>query len=311
MSLSWTWRQAILKTSLPATTKHVLLVISCHMNDMGEGCYPSTKTLGERCSLSERSVCSHIEDAEKAGWLAVQRHGFSGQKWARHEYMPSWPKATESDAKADKGTEPDDRKALNLTSKGTEPDAAYIDNIPNNIPVEHSKPKTKASSRALPARSIAILLEDLAETPDEFIASAVNKHGFRQPLIDDEWAKFRNHHISARSKHTRIELCWDTWCRNVPKWKRGGAAPAAGTSGQGGGKRYDPVAAAKGRAMAELFGERPEGHGGSAVEADSDACPFGGGAETVDASFVDVSPSHETRQRAAGGADGGNPDRHE
>lgn len=311
MSRAWTWRQAILKTYLPATTKHVLLVISCHMNDMGEGCYPSTKTLAERCSLSERSVCTHIEDAENAGWLAVQRHGFAGQKWSRHEYMPAWPKGAESDAQSEKGTEPDDEKALNLTPKGTEPDAAYIDNIPNNIPVEHSKPKTKAFTRALPARSIAILLEDLVTIPTVLFTAAWEKHGLAGDVARDEWAKFRNHHISARSKHTRVDLCWDTWCRNAAKWKRGGSAPAAGTSGQGGGKRYDPVAAAKSRAMAELFGDSAEGHGGKAVDFGAGADPWGGGTDAVDASFVDVSPSHETGQRAAGGADGGHPDRHE
>ncbi len=36
---SWTWRHGILKSDLPATTRHVLLTISCHMNDLGEGAY--------------------------------------------------------------------------------------------------------------------------------------------------------------------------------------------------------------------------------------------------------------------------------
>lgn len=127
MSRAWTWRNAILASKLPATTKHVLMVISCHMNDMGEGCYPSTKRLAELGSLSERSVCTHIDDAEKAGWLKVTKHGFNGQRWARHEYSPLWPQGTESpSAPLKKGTEPD--------AKGTEPDdGKALNNVQSNI----------------------------------------------------------------------------------------------------------------------------------------------------------------------------------
>ncbi|WP_432422322.1 helix-turn-helix domain-containing protein [Rhizobium leguminosarum] len=235
MSLAWTWRQAILKTSLPATTKHVLLVISCHMNDMGEGCYPSTKTLGERCSLSERSVCSHIEDAEKAGWLAVHRHGFSGQKWARHEYMPAWPKGTESDAQPDKGTEPDDVKALNPTSKGTEPDAAYIDNIPNNIPVEHSKPKMKDSSRGLPAIRLSQFLENTGGLPPcEWGDYPRDEHGWDSNRVTTVWRSFERYWQSpdCRKPLKRDWLgTWQNWCdREAQNGRRGG-----GTGGTAGG----------------------------------------------------------------------------
>jgi hypothetical protein len=120
MARVWTWRNAILKSDLAATTKHVLMVISVHMNDMGGGCYPSTKTIARLASLSERSVCTHIEIAELAGWLRVRRHGFGGQDWARNEYEPLWPQGTETSSTASqKGTEPlsegaeaDDKKAL-------------------------------------------------------------------------------------------------------------------------------------------------------------------------------------------------------
>lgn len=141
MSRAWTWRHAIMDSGLSATTKHVLFVISCHMNDIGEGCYPSTKLLAEKCSLSERSVCTHIEIAEEAGWLVVERHGFSGQKWARHEYRPAWPEGTESGAKTKKGTEPLS-KGTELHAEGTEPDALHIDNIPENIPKNIPTPHT-------------------------------------------------------------------------------------------------------------------------------------------------------------------------
>lgn len=88
---SWTWRHAVAKSDLAPTTRHVLLTISLHMNDVGEGCYPSTAQLRAETGLSERAVCEHIAKARDAGWLNVEKHGFAGQKWARNEYRPKWP----------------------------------------------------------------------------------------------------------------------------------------------------------------------------------------------------------------------------
>ena len=42
---AWTWRHAILEAELPATTKHVLLTISCFMNDVGEGSIARPRSL--------------------------------------------------------------------------------------------------------------------------------------------------------------------------------------------------------------------------------------------------------------------------
>ncbi len=91
----FSWRQAILKSTLPATTRHVLLTLACHMNDAGESCYPSIALLCEETGLSNRTVIDHIEKAAQAGWIVVDQHGFSGQKWKRNEYRIAWPKVVE------------------------------------------------------------------------------------------------------------------------------------------------------------------------------------------------------------------------
>lgn len=117
-SRAWSWRHAIIKSDLPATTRHVLLTISCFMNEVGGGCYPTTKDLSAATGLSERAICTHIASAAKAGWLGVSEHGFRGQKWKNHQYQAAWPEA--------EGTEPGSvplvAKALNVVPKGTEPD---------------------------------------------------------------------------------------------------------------------------------------------------------------------------------------------
>ena len=111
---SYTWRAGIIKSNLPSTTRHVLLTLSCHFNDAGEACYPSTRLLAEETGLSERAVITHLANARALGWLRVSKHGFAGQEWARNQYTPSFPEGTEPrSAPSEKGTEPNDNKALN------------------------------------------------------------------------------------------------------------------------------------------------------------------------------------------------------
>lgn len=170
---SYTWRHAIINSELEGTTRHVLLTLSCHINDAGESAYPSTKTLARECAVSEPTICKHLRLAKCAGWLIVRKHGFGGQAWARSEYYPRIPDDFEipdwdiqgtkvalvpSDEKLStealkqvkrvgkKGTKRGlvpQEKALNLTHEGTKPDVQkalkqvksnYSENYPLTTP---------------------------------------------------------------------------------------------------------------------------------------------------------------------------------
>jgi hypothetical protein len=149
-SRAWTWRHAIIRSSLPATTRHVLLTISCFMNDVGGGCYPTTKQLEEATGLSERAVCKHIGIAKAAGWLIVAEHGFRGQKWKNHEYCAAWP--------VEEGTDPcsvpSDEKALTIVPKGTDPnDKKALTLGQSTSPHTTPEPVQGARKRARPVSS--------------------------------------------------------------------------------------------------------------------------------------------------------------
>lgn len=88
---SYTWRHAIINSPLPGQTRHVLLTLSCHVNDAGESAYPSVKTLAREADVSEPTIVKHLRVAKLAGWLIVRKHGYGGQKWARNEYLPAIP----------------------------------------------------------------------------------------------------------------------------------------------------------------------------------------------------------------------------
>ena len=116
----WSWRQSIQKSPLQSTTKLVLLNLSIYMNELGHGCFPSTKTQASDTGLSERSICTHLDIAQENGFLIKSVHGYSGKGWKRHEYVASYPEGTELDsAPKDEGTEPDDIKALKEVQSNT------------------------------------------------------------------------------------------------------------------------------------------------------------------------------------------------
>lgn len=121
-----TWRSIVASAAGPKSpvTRHVLLTLSLHMNEKGESCFPSTKTLANETGLSERAVCTHLALAAEEGWIDRQLVGYRGQKWARMEYSPTIPNGQEKPVdNLKKGTERHSvplPKALNVTTKGTE-----------------------------------------------------------------------------------------------------------------------------------------------------------------------------------------------
>lgn len=149
---AWTWRHALLKSDLPATTRHVLLTISCFMNDVGGGCYPTQEQLAEATGLSNRAVRQHIDVAVKAGWLVRKEHGFRGQKWRNHEYEAAWP-ILDVVGDASEGAEP----ASSALPEGAEPRAEGAErgsekvrnDVPTILPVQHSNQRSVDARAAL------------------------------------------------------------------------------------------------------------------------------------------------------------------
>lgn len=88
---AWTWQQAIARSDLPSTTRHVLLTLALFMDQMGKSCFPSIDNLVEASGLSKRTIIEHLKIAAEVGWLRKGRHGYRGQKWRRAEYEAAWP----------------------------------------------------------------------------------------------------------------------------------------------------------------------------------------------------------------------------
>ena len=91
MSQVWTWRQAIFESNLTATTKLVLQALASHLNDMGGPMFPSQERLSKLCSLSERSVITHLQIAEAEGWIVATKRDQEGKAWASNQHAARFP----------------------------------------------------------------------------------------------------------------------------------------------------------------------------------------------------------------------------
>lgn len=69
LSPLFTWRSAICESDLPSTSRHVALVLSLHMSERGDSCFPSIPTLADESGYSRRTVQRHLQNLSDSGWL--------------------------------------------------------------------------------------------------------------------------------------------------------------------------------------------------------------------------------------------------
>jgi len=209
----YTWRSAILRSGLKPTTRHVLLTLSCYVNDVGQSAYPSTKTLASDTGLSERAVITHLHEASDAGWLKVRKHGFGGQNWSRNEYYPCTPAGFFDTEGAEACSAPSE-KALNVAtkgterrSKGTEPnDKKALKEVQSNSPIELSKELSKESKRTRASSKTPI--------PDDFSISPAVEAWAMENGHTDLKAHFESFVGKAKAKGY-VYVNWDQAFQNA------------------------------------------------------------------------------------------------
>ena len=94
LSALFSWRGAISSKHGPTspTRRHVLLVLSLHMNEKGGSAFPSTRTLAEETGLSRRAVETHLRIAGTEGWLSSEKVKTNRQHgWLRTIYRAQIP----------------------------------------------------------------------------------------------------------------------------------------------------------------------------------------------------------------------------
>ncbi|MGO6851629.1 helix-turn-helix domain-containing protein [Rhizobium beringeri] len=262
MTAFFSWQHAIRSSKLESTTKLVCYTIWSHMASDGTGCFPSYALIADESGLSRRCVIDHVDKAEKAGFLVIDARQRENGSASSNVYRPTMPG---SDPAALGG----DPNSLGGSDPAAPPEQPTISNNPSS-PSVSPKPKTKASSRALPATTIQQHFGESPICPDEFANDASRNHGFSQNRIDAAFAAFLDHHASKGSRFVDHRAAFRTWCRNEVKF-------AARGSGQAGGRVRDNAAAAVGAVISSRYGATQPGSGVGGRQATGQAGPDGGG----------------------------------
>jgi hypothetical protein len=89
------WQQAICGKDGPqsSTARLLLLALSLHMDADGMNAWPSQATLARRALVSRRSVVTHLEAAERDGWVTRYAAGRNGKGWRLDGYEATVPDA--------------------------------------------------------------------------------------------------------------------------------------------------------------------------------------------------------------------------
>ncbi|AVU00541.1 helix-turn-helix domain-containing protein [Xanthomonas oryzae pv. oryzae] len=93
VSEHFSWQSAVTKSYLEPSTKLVLLVIGTHMNQHGQGAFPSYEMIASGTSLNRATVIRHVEMAIAAGWLSKGH-----VKHAAGMMVPAFPEGQEGGA---------------------------------------------------------------------------------------------------------------------------------------------------------------------------------------------------------------------
>lgn len=87
----FTWRSALCESDLPATTRHVALTLSLHMNERGGSAFPSQETLARETGLHTDTVKKQLRVLVDLGWLTKAVSRLGRHRGTRVEYHATVP----------------------------------------------------------------------------------------------------------------------------------------------------------------------------------------------------------------------------
>lgn len=89
------WRSAVLNSTLPATGKLCLIVLSEFADADGSNCFPSIEMVARKASINEKTARLNLAEAANTGWIQRVSKGTT-QGWKRFEYTPIVPEGADT-----------------------------------------------------------------------------------------------------------------------------------------------------------------------------------------------------------------------
>lgn len=201
----YSWRRAIVDSSLKPFTKHTLLTLSIYMNEAGQTCFPGYELIAQQTGAARSTVIKHVGVAVAAGFLVkTQRLRENGSNTS-NEYAPAIPDDLFTVRQTDGGGVADGLGVVRETDPHNNP----LSNNPLEVKPDvkkpstifddfwHHFPKTRAGSKEKAAAALYKALE--RATTEEIMAGVVAyknsdevARGFAKGgaawLNDDRWA---------------------------------------------------------------------------------------------------------------------------
>lgn len=165
MNTVFSWRDAIQNSSLASTTRLVLLNLSFYMDSQGGICYPSINRQAADTGLSARAVITHLQIAEKEGYIIKRTKRNPGSQWSHSIYFAVFPKNMKLKTAEDHLETPCEEDSLSPESLSEPERKLPVKEVhstsPVNSPVSKDKKYKKPKSEKV---SLAVWEENIGAT---------------------------------------------------------------------------------------------------------------------------------------------------
>lgn len=206
MNLAWTAR------GLGANEKLVLMALADIADDQGI-CWPSMAHVGGKCDCSERTVRRVIRKLEERGLVATEIS--KGRSSNRYIIIPDPDKLTVLNPDKTAGLDPD-----KVTGIDSQPGQTGSPTRTQLCPPNHQEPPitTLTNVRVVSARDQDPVPKQKRKTriPENAVPSegnylAASKRGLCRERADDEYDRFKNHHLAKGTTFLDWDRAWLTW----------------------------------------------------------------------------------------------------
>lgn len=210
------WRDDMVASSLPSTTKLILHTLACRMSHAEESCFPSIGTIGAEASLSNRVVCEHIKKAVALGWIQKQKSNLTGQKWARNEYEISRKYKALAQSKNQKANEIDTNSPDNVVTSTQEGSDFYSTKVVTESQTNNKKNKSKKIADKKETILEGTLLSDDWELTQEYIDAALSIRTIDMDELHSIAKDFKDYWLAKTGERAASRNWLATW----RKWIR-------------------------------------------------------------------------------------------
>lgn len=222
----WAWEQ-----SVSSSSKLVLLCLAdCHNADSGQ-CNPSVSYISNKTGLNRKTVMIAVQNLFELGLISVEKHNGTQTNYRiifdatsteigtgkNMETSTNTGTSTGIGTGTKNGTTPVPKTApLPVPNLGHEP----ISNLKKNLKekyIGHSEPENQKP------KTIKTRINPQAELTEHCRTLALEywKEKNRPDLdAENQFNRFKNHHLSAGTKSANWQASWTTWYCNAVEYTR-------------------------------------------------------------------------------------------